>query len=82
MQRLARGCGLMTIELRPLTEISALPSAVDVGLVVGMMPAMIPLGVPTSTMPVFSSRERMPTDFSFLIDSQMPSEPNRFFSTL
>ena len=48
MQRAARGCGLITHALRPLTEINALNIAVDVGLVVGTMPATTPLGVATS----------------------------------
>jgi hypothetical protein len=82
MQRFARGCGENTIELRPLTAINALPIAVDVGFVVGMMPATTPTGVATSITPLFSSREMMPTDFSLWIEFQMPREPNRFLSTL
>ena len=82
MQRRARGCGLITIAFRPLTAISALNIAVDVGFVVGMMPAITPDAVATSMMPAFSSREMIPTVFSFWIEAHVPSEPTRFFSTL
>ena len=56
--------------------------AVEVGFVVGMMPATTPAGVPTSMTPVRSSRERIPTVFSSLIEFQVPSAPKRFFRTL
>ena len=49
------GSGLGTMALRPLTAIRALPMAVEVGLVVGTMPATIPTGVATSTTPLAGS---------------------------
>ncbi len=82
MQRAARGWGLKTTALRPLTEIMALNMTVEVGLVVGITPATTPTGVATSHRPVRSSCLRKPTVGSSLIDSQTPSEPKRFLSTL
>jgi len=82
MQRLARGCGLMTTALRAFTEISALYMDVDVGFVVGTMPATTPTGVATSCTPRRSSRSTKPTVRSSRMESQTPSEPNRFFRIL
>jgi hypothetical protein len=82
MQRLARGCGLITIAFLPLTAISALKIAVEVGLVVGMTPATTPTGVATSITPFLSSRATMPTVFSSLIEAQVPSAPNKFLRIL
>ena len=80
MQRTARGCGLTTIALRPLTAISALPSAVEVGFVVGTMPATTPTGVAISTSS--GVRVMIPTVGSRSIEAQMPSVANRFLSVL
>ena len=82
MQRAARGCGLMTTALRALTETSALKSVVEVGFVVGTMPATTPTGVATSQRPARSSWLRKPQVRSSLMDSHTPSEPNRFLRTL
>ena len=51
MQRTPKGCGESTMELRPLRAIKILKIAVEVGLVVGTMPAMTPAGVATSSTP-------------------------------
>ena len=61
MQRRAEGCGLITIALRALIEISALWIAVEVGLVEGMTAATTPMGSAISTTPVSLSSRRMPT---------------------
>ena len=82
MQRFARGCGLMTTALRPFTEMSALYIVVDVGLVVGTMPATTPTGVATSCSPARSSRDTNPTVRSSRMESQTPSEPKRFLRIL
>jgi hypothetical protein len=82
MQRRERGCGLMMIALRPFTAINDLKSVVEVGFVVGTMPAITPTGEATSTMPLRSSRLTMPTVFSSLIEFHTPSEPKRFLRTL
>ena len=82
MQRRERGWGLITMALRPLTAMIDLNRAVEVGLVVGMIPATTPTGVATSCRPVASSREMKPTVRSPATDSQVPSLPKRFFSTL
>src|SRR3546814_2944940 len=44
VQRAADGWGDKTIPLRPLTEISALKIAVEVGFVLGVKPATTPMG--------------------------------------
>ena len=82
MQRAARGWGLITTALRPLTEMIALKSVVEVGFVVGITPATTPTGVATSHSPARSSCFKKPTVRSSLIESQTPSEPKRFLSTL
>lgn len=46
--RLARGCGEKMIPLRVLRQSKALKMAVDVGLVVGTMPATNPRGAAIS----------------------------------
>ena len=44
VQALARGCGLMMMALRVFRQMSVLKMAVDVGLVVGMTAATMPMG--------------------------------------
>ena len=57
---LARGCGLMTIALRVLRQMRHLKMAVDVGLVVGMTAATMPMGSATLVNPPASSRSMTP----------------------
>ena len=82
MQRFARGWGEMTTALRPFTEMRALYIVVEVGFVVGTMPATTPTGVATSWTPLCSSRLTKPTVRSSLMESQTPSDPKRFLRIL
>src|ERR1035438_4349916 len=54
VDRLARGCGLKMMPLRVFRAINALKMAVEVGLVVGMMPQMTPMGSATVIAPASS----------------------------
>src|SRR5438094_5172346 len=67
MQRTALGCGLMTIALPPLSAIRALKTAVEVGLVQGMIAATTPAGTAISTIPFCGSSRMIPTVFRPLI---------------
>jgi len=62
----ARGCGENTTPLRVLRQISALKIAVEVGLVVGTMPQMMPIGSAMVMVPKLSSSDNTPQVFSSL----------------
>ena len=61
MHRAARGCGACTIALPDFTAAMLLNSAVDVGLVTGMTPAITPIGAPTAVTRACSSTHSTPT---------------------
>src|SRR5476649_1102020 len=63
---LARGWGEKIIPLRVFRQISALKIAVEVGLVVGTIPQMMPIGSAMVMVPKVSSWARMPQVFSSL----------------
>ena len=63
---LARGCGEKMIPLRVLRLINALKIAVDVGLVVGTMPQIRPIGSAMVMVPNVSSVANTPQVFSSL----------------
>jgi hypothetical protein len=62
----ALGCGEKMMQFLVLSAISALKSTVDVGFVVGMMPARIPSGSAYVAYPLILSSEIMSTVFSCL----------------
>ena len=64
--RLARGCGLMMMPLRVFRLISVLKIAVEVGLVVGTMPQIKPIGSAMVMVPPSSSTSSTPQVFSSL----------------
>ena len=63
---LARGCGEKIIALRVFRQINDLKMAVEVGLVVGIMPAITPSGSATILVPLVRSDLITPQVFSFL----------------
>ena len=63
---LALGCGEKIIPLRVFKLISALNIAVDVGLVVGTMPQIIPTGSAMVMVPKVKSSAKIPQVFSSL----------------
>ena len=70
----ARGCGLKTMPLRVFRAIRALKIAVEVGFVVGTMPASTPRGSATLIMPEASSVSMMPQVFMSRYLLQMYSD--------
>ena len=60
---LARGCGLKMMPLRVFSASSDLKIAVEVGFVVGTMPAMTPTGSATFAMPIASFSSMTPQVF-------------------
>ena len=79
---LARGWGLMMMALRVLRAMRHLKIAVLVGLVVGMIPAMRPLGSAILAMPNASSTSMVPQVFSSLYLWKMYSAAKWFLMTL
>ena len=63
----AWGWKAKTIALRVFKAIKALNIVVEVGLVVGTIPAKTPNGAAILTWPLILSSEMTPTVFSFLI---------------
>ncbi|VGP00353.1 hypothetical protein SB00175_01845 [Klebsiella oxytoca] len=62
----ARGCGEKTMPLRVLRLISDLKMAVEVGLVVGTIPQIRPMGSAMVMVPKASSSDSTPQVFSSL----------------
>lgn len=62
----ARGCGEKIMALRVFRLISDLKIAVEVGLVVGTIPQIIPIGSAIVMVPKVSSSDRTPQVFSSL----------------
>ena len=65
VQPFARGCGAKMIPLRVFNEIKALKIAVDVGFVVGTIPAITPTGSAIFVKPCSESEQITPQFFSF-----------------
>jgi hypothetical protein len=63
---LALGCGLIIKPLRVFNAINILKIVVDVGLVVGMMAAITPIGSAIFVHPNVASRSMMPHVLIFL----------------
>ena len=63
---LARGCGEKIMPLRVFRASRVLKMVVDVGLVVGIMPAITPMGSPTFIMPFSGSSSSTPQVLVFL----------------
>jgi hypothetical protein len=63
---LARGCGANMIALRVLSASNALKIAVEVGLVVGITPAIIPIGSATFLIQFSKSSSIIPQVLVFL----------------
>ena len=59
----ARGCGEKIMALRVFRLISDLKIAVEVGLVVGTIPQIIPIGSAIVMVPKVSSSDRRPQGF-------------------
>ncbi len=62
----ARGCGEMMMALRVFRQTRHLKMAVEVGLVVGMTAATMPMGSATRLKPLASSSSTTPTVFMCL----------------
>ena len=67
LTNLARGCGQMMIELRPLTALIALMTGVASGLVEGESAPITPTGLAILTMLRSGISSMMPTDLSSMM---------------
>src|SRR5947207_1327597 len=79
MQRTALGCGLMTMAFRPLRAINALKTAVEVGLVQGIIAATTPAATAISTIPFCESSRITPTVLRSLMALWTSRALNRVF---
>ncbi|MPM88759.1 hypothetical protein SDC9_135863 [bioreactor metagenome] len=66
VQAFALGCGLITIAFLVLSAINVLKIAVDVGFVVGITAAIIPMGSAILLIPNAASSSSTPQVFVFL----------------